>query len=79
MGEQSKHDPTSGKHAVLSNADVADRLASLAQLLSSQKENPYKIKAYQRAAARIRDLSASLSALAKIINLSASQFVYSSP
>jgi DNA polymerase (family 10) len=46
--------------SVLSNAQIADRLASLAQLLSSQKENPYKIKAYQRAAARIRNLSESL-------------------
>src|SRR5438309_3947067 len=45
---------------VLSNADIADRLASLAQLLSAQKENPYKVKAYQRAAARIRHLSESL-------------------
>lgn len=46
--------------AILSNAEIADRLASLAQLLSSQKENPYKIKAYQRAAAHIRHLSESL-------------------
>jgi DNA polymerase (family X) len=45
---------------VLSNAEIADRLASLAQLLSAQKENPYKVKAYQRAAARIRHLSESL-------------------
>jgi hypothetical protein len=30
----------------LSNADIADRLASLAQLLLAQKENPYKVKAY---------------------------------
>jgi DNA polymerase (family 10) len=45
---------------VLSNAEVADRLAGLAQLLSSQNENPYKVKAYQRAAARIRNLSESL-------------------
>src|SRR5207237_5830218 len=44
----------------LSNAEIADRLASLAQLLSAQKENPYKVKAYQRAAARIRHLSESL-------------------
>ena len=35
----------------ISNAEIADRLASLAQLLSTQKENPYKVKAYQRAAA----------------------------
>ena len=45
---------------VLSNAEIADRLASLAQLLSTQKENPYKVKAYQRAAARIRNLPQSL-------------------
>src|SRR5437588_89363 len=45
---------------VLSNAEIADRLASLAQLLSAQKENPYKVKAYQRAAARIRNMSESL-------------------
>src|SRR5437868_14056590 len=44
----------------LSNAEIADRLASLAQLLSAQKENPYKVKAYQRAASRIRNLSESL-------------------
>jgi DNA polymerase (family X) len=43
-----------------SNAEIADRLASLAQLLSAQKENPYKVKAYQRAATRIRHLSESL-------------------
>jgi DNA polymerase (family 10) len=35
---------------ILTNAEIADRLASLAQLLSAQKENPYKVKAYQRAA-----------------------------
>src|ERR1700742_1442059 len=44
----------------LSNAEIADRLASLAQLLSSKKENPYKVKAYHRAAARIRTLPESL-------------------
>ncbi len=50
----------SASSPALSNAEIADRLASLAQLLSSQKENPYKVKAYQRAAARIRHLSESL-------------------
>jgi DNA polymerase (family 10) len=45
---------------VLSNTEIADRLASLAQLLSVQKENPYKIRAYKRAAARIRGLPESL-------------------
>jgi len=47
----------------LSNAEIADRLAGLAQLLSTQKENPYKIKAYQRAAAKIRTLSESVQEL----------------
>ena len=45
---------------LLSNTEIADRLASLAQLLSAQKENPYKVRAYQRAAARIRQLPESL-------------------
>jgi DNA polymerase (family 10) len=45
---------------VLSNAEIADCLASLAQLLAAQKENPYKVKAYQRAAAKIRTFSESL-------------------
>jgi hypothetical protein len=46
--------PGAGLAAPLSNAEIADRLASLAQLMSAGKENPYKIKAYQRAAARLR-------------------------
>ena len=49
----------------LSNAEIADRLAGLAQLLSTQKENPYKVKAYHRAAARIRSLSESLDELVR--------------
>jgi hypothetical protein len=50
---------------VLSNAEIADRLAGLAQLLSAQKENPYKVKAYQRASARIRTFSESLDELVR--------------
>src|SRR5438045_8538371 len=46
--------------AVLSNAEIADRLAGLAQLMAAGKENPYKIKAYQRAAARIRTFAESI-------------------
>jgi DNA polymerase (family 10) len=49
----------------LSNADIADRLASLAQLLSTQKENPYKVKAYRRAAAKVRTLSESVDELVR--------------
>ena len=47
----------------LSNAEIADKLASLAQLLSAQKENRYKVKAYQRAAAKLRNMSQSLQEL----------------
>ena len=50
---------------MLSNAEIADRLAGLAQLLSTQKENPYKIKAYTRAAAKIRTLSESVDELVR--------------
>jgi DNA polymerase (family X) len=46
--------------AMLSNAEIADRLASLAQLLTTQRENPYKIKAYRRAAETIRHLGDSV-------------------
>jgi DNA polymerase/3'-5' exonuclease PolX len=48
------------KKKVLSNAEIADRLASLAQLSAAQKENPYKVKAYQRAAHSIRNVSNSV-------------------
>jgi DNA polymerase (family X) len=59
--EQSNNSTQSGSPPkILSNADIADRLASLAQLLSTQKENPYKVKAYYRAAERIRNLPESL-------------------
>src|ERR1700727_81024 len=61
---QKKNDRCYLRHE-LSNAEIADRLASLAQLLSTQKENPYKIKAYQRAAAKIRTLSESVEELVR--------------
>jgi len=51
--------------SALSNAEIADRLASLAQLLSTQKENTYKVRAYQRAAAKIRTLSESVDELVR--------------
>jgi len=54
-----------GAAGALSNADIADRLASLAQLMAAGKENPYKVKAYQRAAARIRTFSASIDELVR--------------
>ena len=48
------------RDGILSNADVADRLASLAQLMDAGKANPYKVKAYRRAAARLRTFSESI-------------------
>lgn len=50
---------------MLSNAEIADRLMSLAQLLSAQKENPFKVKAYRRAAKTIRTLSESIDGLVR--------------
>lgn len=54
-----------GPSRALSNAEIADRLATLAQLLSTQKENRFKIKAYQRAAANIRAMSKSIDELVR--------------
>jgi len=50
---------------LLSNAEIADRLTSLAQLLSTQKENPFKVKAYRRAAETIRALPDSVEDLVR--------------
>jgi DNA polymerase (family X) len=65
MGVDGDRAGSKGPTAPLSNAEIADRLASLAQLLSTQKENPYKVKAYRRAAATIRSLSESLDELVR--------------
>jgi DNA polymerase (family 10) len=46
MSEVGSH----GGVGVLSNAEIADRLASLALLMAADKANPYKVKAYRRAA-----------------------------
>lgn len=49
----------------LSNAEIADRLSGLAQLLTLEKSNPYKIRAYRRAATIIRGLGESLDELVR--------------
>ena len=49
----------------LSNAEIADRLSSVAQLLTVEKANPYKIRAYRRAAAVVRGLGESLDELVR--------------
>ena len=48
-----------------SNSEIADRLSSLAQLLSTDKANLYKKKAYRRAANTIRGLGESVDELVR--------------
>lgn len=49
----------------MSNADIAHQLTGVAQLLSARGENPYKIKAYRRAADTIQTLGESLSEIVR--------------
>ena len=49
----------------LSNAEIADRLASLGQLLSQQKQNFYRAKAYRRAATKLRNRPESLAEMVR--------------
>ena len=46
--------------ATVSNAEVANVLLALAQLLSTQKENPFKVRAYRRAAKAIANTAESV-------------------
>ena len=50
---------------LLSNAEIADRLSALAQLLTVERANPYKICAYRRAAVVIRGLGESVDELVR--------------
>jgi DNA polymerase (family X) len=62
------HSPEAGvpaKSGILSNAEIADRLSALAQLLTIEKANPFKVRAYQRAAATIRGLGESVDELVR--------------
>lgn len=49
----------------LNNAEIADRLSALAQLLTVENANPYKIRAYRRAAATVRGLGESVDELVR--------------
>jgi len=49
----------------LSNSEIADRLSGLAQLLTVEKANPYKVRAYRRAAAVVRGLGESVDELVR--------------
>jgi DNA polymerase (family 10) len=57
--------PQSLESGILSNSEIADRLSSLAQLLTIEKANPYKIRAYRRAAAVVRGLGESVDELVR--------------
>uniref|UniRef100_Q01R88 PHP C-terminal domain protein n=1 Tax=Solibacter usitatus (strain Ellin6076) TaxID=234267 RepID=Q01R88_SOLUE len=65
MGTRDAKLSAAAPSSALSNAQIADKLAGLAQLLSTNKENPYKVKAYRRAAAKIRSISESLDELVR--------------
>ena len=56
---------TADPKPTLTNADIAHQLRSLAQLLSAQGENPFKIKAYRRAAETIQALPDSVDELVR--------------
>jgi DNA polymerase (family X) len=49
----------------LSNGDIAAELMSLAQLLAARGENPFKVKAYRRAARTLRALGESIDELVR--------------
>jgi DNA polymerase (family 10) len=57
--------PPTTEFGPLSNAEIADRLSSLAQMLTLEKANPFKIRAYRRAAAVIRGLGESVDELVR--------------
>ena len=67
----SKDAPTHAKGApapagpYLSNAEIADRLTSIAHLLAAQKANPFKVKAYRRAADTVKTLPESVGELVR--------------
>lgn len=57
--------PRNPEPGPLSNAEIADRLSSLAQMLTAGKADPYKIRAYRRAAAVVRGLGESVDELVR--------------
>src|SRR5688572_8264175 len=49
----------------LSNAEIARRLVELAQVLRAKGENPFKVRAYRRAAETVSGLSESVDGLVR--------------
>lgn len=63
---ETAHVPSSSvAPARLSNAKIAHQLTALAQLLSARRENPYKVRAYRRAAETIEGLAESVADLVR--------------
>jgi DNA polymerase (family 10) len=56
---------TSAAPPTLSNAEIARRLLAVAQMLGAKGENPFKIKAYRRAAETVKNLGESVDALVR--------------
>jgi DNA polymerase (family X) len=57
--------PSPGRtpRAALNNAEIANQLTALAQLLSAQRANPFKVKAYRRAAETLAGMGESVAEL----------------
>ena len=53
------------KAVTLTNAEIANQLLSLAQLLAARRDNPYKVKAYRRAAMAISNMGQSVDQLVR--------------
>jgi len=47
----------------MSNAEIAHRLTASAQMLQAKGENPFKVRAYRRAAQPVAGLEASMAEL----------------
>jgi DNA polymerase (family X) len=67
MSPRSKNKPAAPppQTVVMTNADIAQRLAAMGQLLAARGENPFKVKAYRRAAETITGLPESIDALVR--------------
>jgi DNA polymerase (family 10) len=65
MLKETEVPPPTEPPSSLSNAEIADRLSALAQLMTIEKANPYKVRAYRKAAAVIRSLGESVNEMVR--------------
>jgi len=59
--------------AALKNSEIAEVFQNIAELLKRKKENPFKVRAYQKAARSIAELSVEVSLLVEENRLMAVQ------